>query len=540
MRADREALEGDWRQCDLLCSAKRSRYLSTGNRRWKARFNQTLANGYGVYAAGVCSNGLASGLISESQKWFTIKTVDADLMERAGVKDYLGECERRMYGVFAKSGFYFASNTGFGNMTRFGIEAGMLLEDSEFGASAWSFPVGDFYITQDRRGVANRLHRRTCMTVEQAFDAYPSANFSPQVRSWYDRGDYTKTLTVCTTIEPNVGRVAGKVGARNMEWRAVHWDDSDDRDGILLKQAGYNEKPFWASRWEVEGNDPYPSSWPALTALADLRELQARAKANGDTHDYINRPPLMGPPNTRMNFNPGSYTAVTVQDANLRPSEVWTVPPQAMEYGRTGIIDVQQMLDRQFYVDRFLPITSMQGVQPRVNQELNLRNQEAIAQLGAPVSRINVEKAMVSVVRLHGIMWRTRQFPDPPPALGGAELKIEFVSPLTQLMRLAGLDAIERTAQFVGFLTGANPNVQDKFDGDQAIDEFASGAGVPPGIIRDDDAVDAIRDERAKQQQAQQIAQQLPALVDAAKAGQLMSQTNVGGRSILDAVTGQG
>lgn len=540
MRADREPLEGDWRECDLLCSATRSRFLTTGRNKWKSRYNRALSDGYGVYAAGVCASGLGYGLISESQAWFKVKTLDNDLMERDGTKDVLGECERRMYAVLAKSGFYFASNSGFAQMTRFGVEAGLLLENPTLGAAAWSFQTGEYWLSQDNIFQTNRLHRRVTITVEQAYADYPGADFRRQVRDWYDRGDYTKTLTVCSMIEPNADRVLGKVNARNLPWRAISWDEGEDRKESLLKRSGYHEKPFWAARWDVTGNDTYPSTWPALAALADLRELQAVSKGTGDSFDYINRPPMAGPPNTRLNFNPGGYTAVAAADAAQRPTPLWTVPPQALQYGSKRVEESRQNIDRHFYVDRFLPITSMQGVQPRITQEINLRNQEAIAQLGAPVGRINVEKSMVVVERLWGIMLRTGQFPEFPPSLQGAELKIDFVSPLSQLMRLAGLDAIERTAQFVGFLAGANPKVLDKFDGDQAVDEFAQGAGVPPGVVRSDDAVDHIRDARAQQEQAQQTAQQLPALVDAAKAGQLMSQTNVGGTPLLDRVTGNG
>jgi hypothetical protein len=539
MRDERTIFEGDWRECALLTQPMKSRWLSTGANRWKSRYNKALYDGYGTYATSVCTNGLSSGLSSESQKWFKLRTTDDDLMERGGVKDVLGECERRMYAAFARSGFYFASKAGFGEITTFGTEAGLILEDRVRGAIAMSLTAGEYWISQDEAGEVNRLHRRFEMTIEQAKAAYPGATFRPQLEEDYTKGKYGTKLTICSTIEPNADRVPGKIDNRNMPWRSVAWDEGEDRKDVLLKQSGFQEKPFWCARWDVQGSDTYASTWPTLNALPDLRELQAVAKGSGETLDYLRTPPLMGPGNTRLNFNPRSYTAVATADAQTRPSPIWQVDARVPQLEQARIEALYQAVNRHLYVDRFLAISSMPGVQPRVVQEINLRNQEAITQLGTAVSRINREKLSPMVDRMWGIMLRTGQFPDFPPEMQGADLKIEFISPLAQMQRLQDLDAIQRTFQFVGAMAGSNPTVLDKVDMDQAVDEFADGAGVPPHIIRSDDDVEKVRESRAQQQASQQALQAAPAANQAAQAAETLSQTNFGGKSALDALVGQ-
>jgi hypothetical protein len=77
----------------------------------------------------------------------------------------------------------------------------------------------------------------------------------------------------------------------------------------------------------------------------------------------------------------------------------------------------------------------------------------------------------------------------------------------------------------------------DKLDVDQVQDEYAQALGVPPSIIRSDDDVAAIRQQRAQAQQAQQMAQMAGPMKDAAQAAHTMSQTPVGKTNALDAVT---
>jgi len=77
----------------------------------------------------------------------------------------------------------------------------------------------------------------------------------------------------------------------------------------------------------------------------------------------------------------------------------------------------------------------------------------------------------------------------------------------------------------------------DKWDTDQAIDEYAQAIGVPPTVVRSDDAVAKIRDQRAQAKQQQQMAAAAQPLKDASIAAKNLSETQVNGQSALDAVT---
>ena len=63
----------------------------------------------------------------------------------------------------------------------------------------------------------------------------------------------------------------------------------------------------------------------------------------------------------------------------------------------------------------------------------------------------------------------------------------------------------------------ARPDLMDKLNTDQAVDELGTAYGVPASIINSDDQTAQIRAERQKAQQQAQMAQTIPALAKGAK-----------------------
>ena len=85
----------------------------------------------------------------------------------------------------------------------------------------------------------------------------------------------------------------------------------------------------------------------------------------------------------------------------------------------------------------------------------------------------------------------------------------------------------------MGGLAQLKPDVLDKIDFDQVVDDLGGALGVNPKIIVPDNVVAALREQRAQAAQAQQAAAAMPAMVDAAKtAGDINMQ------GVQDVMTG--
>ncbi|KKK74439.1 hypothetical protein LCGC14_2883770 [marine sediment metagenome] len=100
---------------------------------------------------------------------------------------------------------------------------------------------------------------------------------------------------------------------------------------------------------------------------------------------------------------------------------------------------------------------------------------------------------------------------EPPPELRGKELRVKFISSLAQAQNAVATGNIDRLAAFVGGLSGTPgyEDVTDKFDADQAVDEYGHLIGAPAKLVVPDDKVAERRQIRAEQleQQRQQEVQ---------------------------------
>jgi L-arabinose isomerase len=90
----------------------------------------------------------------------------------------------------------------------------------------------------------------------------------------------------------------------------------------------------------------------------------------------------------------------------------------------------------------------------------------------------------------------------------------------------------------VGQLAALKPDIADKIDMDQVVDDYAEFYGVNPKIIVPDDKVAEIRAQRAQQLAEQQAAASVP---EAANAAKTMGDVNLQGvQDVMQGLMGYG
>lgn len=527
MKSIRSDYESEVRDIARFAQPARSRFLATeknkGGRRRQA--NNRLLDPHGIIAQRTLTNGMTSGLSSASTPWFTL-AVASEFMEAEGVRAWLSDVEARMYAFLASTNFYSAAKTGYGESGLFGTEATVMVEHRLFGGVCHSLTFGEYWIALSDAMRPDTLYRLCPMTVRQAVMSFGD-KVQPWIRTAFDRSDYEKDVEIYQAIEPDT--------AGRFNYRSVYWDASDDRDATL-RVSGYTEQPFWAPRWDVAGGDVYGTS-PGMEALPALRELQLQTKRRNEAIDLMVHPEKIVPPHVRLTGQPRSIVTGNgvLKDNIIVP---YQMPYQAPEAIRAEIDKCKEQVDTLFYADLFNAITNMRGVQPRNMEEIAKRNEEKLTQLGPVIERVSTEKLMIVIDRVFSLMERGRMLPPAPPALRDAEIKVEFVSILTQMQRLVGIGQIERSVSFVGNLAGAFPEAADKIDIDQTIDEYAQRAGTPSKIIRSTADANKLREQRAQQAQQAKMMEAAPALQQGADAARLLSETDVGGAPLLDTLLG--
>ena len=173
------------------------------------------------------------------------------------------------------------------------------------------------------------------------------------------------------------------------------------------------------------------------------------------------------------------------------------------------------------------------GAQPMTAREVEERHEEKLVQLGPVLERTNDELLDPLIDRVFALMQAAGAIPEPPEEIGGQDLKVEYISILSQAQKLVGIAGQERFLQSTLMLAEAFPEVRHKVNIFQAVDEAGAMLGVNPNIIRTDEEA---QERMAAEQQAAAGAAQAEQMKTMAQAGQALGNTPVGDGTALDAV----
>lgn len=473
----------------------------------------------GTFALKTLASGMHSGITSPARPWFRLTTFDPDLKDYGPVKTWLALVEQRMREVYQKSNVYPSFHTGYGDLGQFGQSCAILVEDTRDVVRMQQLMHGRFWIARDENGRATTLYRQFRWSVQRIVGRFGYNNCSATIRTQFDNGKYDAVYDICHAIEPRMSRDPQKIDKRNKPFLSNYWEHTQTNEGRLLEESGFDENPIICAPWELAGEDDYSLS-PGQIALGDVKMLQVEQTRKLEGIDKIVRPPMTGPTSMRNNpasLLPGSVTYVDdptgkgfrpAMEVNLRLGEL-----------ANDIRETQDRINRAFYADLFLMLSQMDGIQPRNSMEIAERKEEKLLALGPVLENIYGAQLGPVIDRTFNILERRRELPPPPTELEGVDLQIEYISILAQAQKAVATGAVERVTAYIGNLAAVKPDVLDKFDADEAVDQYADMVGAPPSIIVPDDKVKAARDARAQRQQAMEQAEMAATVAPAAKAG---------------------
>lgn len=473
----------------------------------------------GTFALSTLASGMHSGITSPARPWFRLTTFDPKLKDYGPVKAWLSVVEQRMREVFQKSNVYPAFHTGYADLGLMGQSCGILVEDGKDTVRMQQLLHGRFWIARDETGRTTTLYRQFRWSAQRIVSRFGYDACPMPIKDQWDRGNYDKTFDICHAIEPRLTRDAGKIDKRNKPFLSNYWCADHGNEDRLLEESGFDENPIIAPGWQLAGDDHYALS-PGQIALGDVKMLQVEQTRKLEAIDKMVRPPMTGPTSMRNNpasLLPGSVTYVDdptgkgfrpAMEVNLRLSELYA-----------DIKDTQERINRSFFADLFLMISQMEGIQPRNQFEIAERKEEKLLALGPVLENVYNGQLAPTIDRTFNILNRRNELPPPPPELEGIDLQIEYISILAQAQKAVATGSIERTAAFIGNLAAVKPEILDKFDADEAVDQYADMVGSPPSMIVPDDKVQEIRASRLQKQQAAENAQMAATVAPAMKQG---------------------
>jgi Bacteriophage head to tail connecting protein len=522
--------------------------------------NDSIINNTATLAAGICANGLFTGLMSPSRPWFKLSVAIEDWPVDAEGQDWLDDSTDRILAVLSSSNLYSEAPQMFLDMSIFGTGPLIIYEDIEDVVRFYLPCAGEYFCGSGARNDIVELDREFNYTVRQIVNFFHLENCPDDVRQLWEQGGgaLDREFVVAHTIEPNFA-IASRSGDRrpisvvpgSFPYREVYWlrGRSTERE---LWRRGYREKPFICPRCTKTSNDPYGRSF-GMDALGDTREVQQLERRIGEYAEKGTRPPMGAPvelENKPSSILPGEITFFNSMDGKQKFEPLFEVSPQWMPALTAHIEKVENRINRAFKTDLFMMISQMEGIQPKNQLELSMRQAEKIQQIG-PTIELFEQEASVMIQRVMGIMARrpsrnpgnVGMFKRPPASLRGAPLGITYTSQMKLMQKAAQTASMERLAGMAGSISeaaiatqGQVPNPIRIVKWDDFLREYGKLTENRAKLFYTPQEVAEMDKQRAQQAQEQQMAAMA---LPAAQAGETLSKTPVGaGQSALGAVLG--
>ena len=535
LKNERETFVAHWKDINEYLLPRRGRFITSDVNKGDKR-NNKIIDGEGGQALNTLVSGMMSGVTSPARRWFRLRSPDPELMDVGDVKSWYRMVEDVRYEIFARSNLYQVLPYVYEEMAAYGTGCMIQLPDFDNVVRFQAFTVGEYCLAQDYTYSVDTLYREIPMTVEQIVTRYGIEQCSQRTKELFERGNYDHWINCIHLIEPNRDqeRDPDSKLAVDMEYHSCTYEAQCEED-IFLEKTGFKTFPVYAPRWHLQMPDVYGRG-PGMNALGDIKQLQDQQKKKGQAISKMVNPPMMAPSslkNQRMSTLPGDVTFVDVTQGQAGFTPAYQVQPRLGEF-LADMQDCRERIRRAFFADLFLMLAQSDRRQITAT-EISERREEKLLVLGPVMERINHDLLDPLINNTFDRIMDVGIMPPPPEELEGTQLQVEYMSVMAQAQKSQGILGIQETAAFVGNLASINPDAVDKFDFDQAVDEYSEMRGVPPSIIRPDEGVAAIR---AQKQQLVQQQQQANVMTNAAAGAKTLADTDTAGENLLTDILG--
>lgn len=451
-------------------------------------------------AGRILAASLQGGMTPANARWFEF---DVHAVDDAG-KRWLENAADQLHQEIHNANFDSESLDAMLDMVAAGWFVMMIDVDREVGGlvfDAWS--IAQCYLASTRAdGRVDTCYRYYELSAGQVVDFAAKrggqASAMVQAKALNDPDFKVQMLHV---IEPRAMYVAGSKLSRNMQFASCHIEVQQQH---IVLESGYEEFPLTCPRWSLIPDSCYAVG-PMYDALPDARmlnelkrmDLASAEIAIGGMWKAVDDG-VLNPRTIKI----GARKVIVMNDINSM--EPLTTGAN-FQLSDERISQLQATIRKLLMADQLQPQDGPAMTATEIHARIALIRQ----QLGPTFGRMQAEYLQNLVLRAFFLAYRAGIFGAPPPSLAGRNLGVRYISPLARSQKLEDVTAIQSTLALVLQLAPAAPEILDNFDFDEVSRVLSEAQGVPMKVLRDLDAVKALRDQRQQQQQqAQQQAHQ--------------------------------
>lgn len=482
--------------------------------------------------------GVMSGLTPPSRQWFRLIWSNDTMKNHPEAGELLDKRMNILQDVLLKSNFYNAIHSSYLELA-FGQAPLAIFQDADTGVHFVPFTVGTYMMENGPDGIVDTFCTKYEMTARQLADKFGADRLPSSIRAELENGGVKTKHKLWWLVEPNQFHDRNKevMDKYHMKYLSLYWLEEGEKD--FLDIGGFQEWPIPVARYLVTGSETYGKG-PGWFAEGDSKGLQKLEKDDIIAVELGIKPPMAASATTAkqgINLTPGSYTVV---ERNEPVTPLFNVNVN-LQHLQEKILDLQDRIKRAYSADLFMMLERLED-KSMTAQEVLQRKQEQLQQLGPVVQRLQFEFLRKIIERVYNILDRAGILPQPEDAelalaLSNEEVTIEYISPLAQAQKMAGMTNIEQAIAFTGQLAQFDQSVLDKIDFAKTIDSYFDMVGAPASIKRTEEEYEAIQQQKAQAmaeaKQQEQMAQAVQMAAPAAQAAKNITEAANDGNPAL-------
>jgi hypothetical protein len=445
-------------------------------------------------AADVLASGFMNYLTPPTSKWFALKAKNQGLADNKGVQSYLEDVADEVHDTLNRSNFYDQMFANYKSSGVYGTSIMIEEDDIEDGVRFYSLPIKQVCLVEDGRGRVTEYFIEFEYTAQQAESRWGREVLSDKMKEELNAEKrIDKKHTFLLYIATRHRRDIKKQDKKNLPIEAL-WIDTEAKK--IIDEGGYNEFPAMCHRFDKRPFIPWGFS-PAMKSLPFARILNAAAKTNLRAMMKHTDPPIAVPDNAFiMPFNANPRAVNYYNKTKMESKDIFAFGNFGdTNTGMTSIEYYSQKVKSLMYNDVFLAFDNItkQMNNPEVMERIN----EKMSMLGPSVGRYVSEFFPPVIIRTIGILFRTGKLPKPPDELiEDPNYEIDCIGQLAQSQRRSELNSLVTGLTLVGQIAPMMPEVLDGVNPDKTRDEIWSILGSPVKVLRSDDEVAEIRNQR--------------------------------------------
>lgn len=463
-----------------------------------------------------------SMLTPRQQRWHNLRTTNEALNRDFTVQQWFYEVNNILYMARYAPKANFASQNfeRWISVGAFGTGALFIDFDAKTGLRYRCVNLRDLYLLENHQGMIDAVFRTFKYTARQAAQRWGEKNLPERIMKALEnpsrQNDKFEFLHV---VAPRDDFDPTRADARGKPYGSYYISVADKV--LMAPPGGYNSFPYSVSRYVTAPDEVYGRS-PAMMALPDIKMLNEMAKTDiRAAHKLIDPPILLhddgilGGGAMTVNMRPGGLNVGGVN----RNGQAMIQP---FNSGARVDINEAKMEQRRTAIDDAFLVTLFQILveTPRMTAtEALIRAQEKGMLLTPTMGRQQSEALGPLIERELDLLMFHRVLPPMPDILreAGGEYEIVYDSPMSRMQRAEELVGVQRTMELLTPFAQIDPTVLDVFDKDELARLTAEVSGVPTPVLRGPDAIAALRQQRAQQEQDAMMMQAAQPLAGAIK-----------------------